>query len=62
MPNKIYVIKAYIDELEEGRDVSKYCSSEFKARQIAQQMKDAAAMLGLADVFQCELITEEVEE
>jgi len=62
MSNKVFVIKAYIDEIEEGRDVSKYCSSEFKARQVAQQMKDAAHLLGLDDAFQCEILNMEMEE
>ena len=62
MSNKIYVIKAYLEDLDEGREVSKYTTNLLKAKQIAVQLKEAAHLLGLGDKFKCELLTEEVEE
>lgn len=59
---KIYVIKAELEEYDEPRNITKYSTNEFKAKQIAKQMKEAAQLLGLGDKFVCEMLIEEVEE
>jgi hypothetical protein len=60
--NKIYVIKANIEEIDTARDISKFTTNEFKARQLAGQLQEAARLLGLADIFTCEVVQEDVEE
>lgn len=60
--SKIFHIKAIINEIDEPRDISKFSSSKFTAMRISEDLKKAAYLLGLGDVFEISMEEEEVQE
>lgn len=60
MSEKLYVVKAFVDEIESPIDLTKYTNNKFKAKQIQKKLKDAAEVLGLGDKFLCALEEENI--